>query len=69
MKGEIENEELISKLANLVREYQQEMERKETDIVQMKKLLCSYEAAIQDLQKEKNGLYGNRGGDLQASRS
>jgi hypothetical protein len=74
MRNEMESEELISRLANLIKDYQEEMERKEIDIKQMKKLLSSYEAAIQDLERERNSLYGpgnslSRSPDIRASRS
>ena len=40
------SEEIISKLTQLVKEYQEELEKKENDISQMKALLISFESTI-----------------------
>ena len=65
---------MISRLTQLVKSYLAEIERKETDIEQMTKLLCSYEAAINDFERERNALYGpgnnmSRTPEIRASRS
>ena len=45
------------------------MEKKEADITQMKKLLCSYETAIENVQKERQNPYANRSSEVQQSRT
>lgn len=50
---------MFIRMNKLIRDYSEELEKKEGEISRMKHLLCGYESAIEEMQREKAYLSSN----------